>query len=241
MAFTLHSIGIPEIYQKRMRSAICSRTRENDMPHSPSSGHSQQILEATRGIAIKLCKGEAISITNLHGNQVVDAWAINLADASEYGALEHTRSINSNIFFDKGMTLVSTLRRPMLTLIEDTSPGRHDTLLCPCNGAIYAELGCTGYHRSCTDNFHEALAEQGLHCACTPASLNLFMNVPVADDGSVQRVPPRSQAGDTVTLRAEMDLMVVLSACPQDITPINGAGRQPSDIGWCVHPPRAQE
>lgn len=208
---------------------------------SLSGAEPNQILKATKGTAIKLCKGEAISVINLHGNQVVDAWAVNLTDASECSALEHTRSINSNMFFEQGMTLVSNLRRPMLRLIEDSSPGRHDTLLCPCNAAIYQELGCTDYHRSCTDNFHEALAEQGIHCSYTPASLNLFMNVPVAEDGSVQRVPPRSKAGDRVTLLAEMDLMVVLSACPQDITPINGTGRQPSDIAWCIHPLASRE
>lgn len=208
---------------------------------SSSGAEPNQILKATKGTAIKLCKGEAISVINLHGNQVVDAWAVNLTDASECSALEHTRSINSNMFFEQGMTLVSNLRRPMLRLIEDSSPGRHDTLLCPCNAPIYQELGCTDYHRSCTDNFHEALAEQGIHCTYTPASLNLFMNVPVAEDGSVQRVPPRSKAGDRVTLLAEMDLMVVLSACPQDITPINGTGRQPSDIAWCIHPLASRE
>jgi uncharacterized protein YcgI (DUF1989 family) len=211
------------------------------MPLPSPNPDSQQILQATRGTAIKLCKGEAISIINLHGNQVVDTWAVSLTDPAECSALEHTRSINSNMFFETGMTLVSNLRRPMLKLIEDSSPGRHDTLLCPCNLAIYKELGCTDYHRSCTDNFHEALAEQGVSCSYTPASLNLFMNVPVAEDGSVQRVPPRSKAGDRVTLLAEMDVMVVLSACPQDITPINGTGRQPSDIAWIVHPLAAQE
>lgn len=211
------------------------------MPRLTPDDDSQQILKATRGTAIELYKGEAIRITNLHGSQVVDTWAVNLLDSSECGALEHTRSINSNIFFETGMTLVSNLRRPMLTLIEDTSPGHHDTLLCPCNSAIYHELGCTDYHRSCTDNFHEALAEQGVACSYTPASLNLFMNIPVADDGSVQRVPPRSKPGDSVTLLAEMDVLVVLSACPQDITPINGAERQPSDIAWVIQPLRAQE
>jgi len=207
------------------------------MPLSPSRAERVQILKATRGTAIPLRKGEAVSVINLHGNQVVDAWAVNLTDATECSALEHTRSINSNLFFEQGMTLVSNLRRPMLQLIADSSPGRHDTLLCPCNAAIYAELGCSDYHRNCTDNFHEALAEQDVRCSYTPASLNLFMNVPIAEDGSVQRVPPRSKAGDRVTLLAHMDVLVVLSACPQDITPINGAGRQPSDIGWTVHTP----
>lgn len=193
-------------------------------------------LEAGHGIAIHLRVGEALSVINLHGNQVVDAWAINPADHDECSALEHTRSVNSNLFFERGMSLVSTLRRPMLTLVDDTSPGRHDTLLCPCSAAIYRELGAGAEHRSCTANFHQALAERGLQCHYTPASLNLFMNVPIAADGSLQRVPPRSTAGDRVTLRAEMDVVVVLSACPQDITPINGIGRQPSDVGWCIHP-----
>ncbi|MFT4464964.1 MAG: DUF1989 domain-containing protein [Sodalis sp. (in: enterobacteria)] len=63
---------------------------------------------------------------------------------------------------------------------------------------IYRELGCRDYHHSCTDNFHEALAAEGLSLPFTPASLNLFMNVPVAADGALDRVPPRSVAGDTL-------------------------------------------
>lgn len=202
--------------------------------HAPDVGN-RQVLKATRGAAIKLCKGEAISVINLHGNQVVDAWAVNCHDTTECIALEHTRSINSHIFVEPGMAIVSNLRRPMLRLIEDTSPGRHDTLLCPCNAAIYEQLGCTEYHRNCTDNFHEALAEQGVTCSYTPASLNLFMRVPVNEDGSVQRTPPRSRPGDYVTLQAEMDVWVVLSACPQDITPINGEDCRPSDVAWQIH------
>lgn len=206
------------------------------MPTSATGSTPHHVLQASASIAVKVCKGEAISVINLHGNQVVDAWAVNLHDATECIALEHTRSLNSHIFVETGMAVVSNLRRPMLRLIEDTSPGRHDTLLCPCNAVIYQELGCTEYHRNCTDNFHLALAEQGMKCSYTPASLNLFMNVPLGEDGSVQRTPPRSKAGDYVTLLAEMDVMVVLSACPQDITPINGEGRQPSDVAWRVHP-----
>jgi uncharacterized protein YcgI (DUF1989 family) len=210
--------------------------RSADMQDFPLADESPHTLKAGHGVAVHLRAGEALSVINLHGNQVVDAWAINPANSDECSALEHTRSVNSNLFFERGMRLVSNLRRPMLTLVEDTSPGRHDTLLCPCSAAIYRELGCSDGHRSCTDNFHQALAERGLRCSYTPASLNLFMNVPIATDGSLQRVPPRSTAGDRVTLRAEMDLLVVLSACPQDITPINGIGRQPSDVGWHIHP-----
>jgi uncharacterized protein len=187
-------------------------------------------LTARHGAAYVLMAGDVAVIRNPHGNQVVDTWALSLSDPTEYSALEHTRSVNSNIFFDVGQRLMSIHRRLMLTLVEDTSPGRHDTLLCPCNAAIYRELGCIEAHRSCTDNFHEAIGNHGVRLPFTPASLNLFMNVPVAEDGSVDRLPPASRPGDHVVLRAEMDLLLVLSACPQDMTPINGADLNPRDI-----------
>jgi len=191
---------------------------------------SRYILRAGLGAACVVKAGEHAVVRNPRGNQVVDTWALALSDPKEYSAMEHTRSVSSNIFFDLGHRVVSIYRRPMLTLVEDTSPGRHDTLLCPCNSAIYRELGCTAPHRSCSDNFHEAIASHDLRLPFTPASLNLFMNVPVAADGSVDRLPPASRPGDHVVLRAEMDLLLVLSACPQDITPINGADHTPSDI-----------
>lgn len=188
------------------------------------------LVRAARGSAFSLHAGQFALIENIYGSQVVDAWAVSQSNPYEYTSMEHTRSVNSNIFFENGMSAVSNHRRPMLTMIKDTSPGRHDTLLCPCNAAIYKELRCEGYHRSCTDNFHEALHEVGVRLPFTPASLNLFMNVPVRADGSVERVPPMSKAGDHVVLRADMDVLLVLSACPQDITPINGAERKPRDI-----------
>jgi len=188
-------------------------------------------LKASHGLAIRLQTGDRVQIKNLLGNQVVDTWAISIDDPYEYSALDQTRSLNSSIFIETGTCLFSNLRRPMLTMIEDTSPGRHDTLLCPCSAAIYRELGCERYHRSCTDNFHEALSRVGVMLPFTPASLNLFMNVPIHDNGTVDRLPPASQAGDVVIFRADMPVYLVLSACPQDITVINGADRQPTDIG----------
>jgi uncharacterized protein YcgI (DUF1989 family) len=199
--------------------------------HQAEAANLDQILKATYGVVIPLLVGDAVTITNLVGNQVVDTWAIGQASPIEYSSLDHTRSRNSNIFFAKGMALYSNLRRPMLTLVQDTTPGRHDTLLCPCSAAIYAELGCKVSHRSCTDNFHEAIKSLNIEMSFTPASLNLFMNVPVDAEGVVQRLPPRSQAGDYVVLRSEMPLYLVLSSCPQDITPINGSDRKPTDLG----------
>ena len=198
--------------------------------HQAAADKLDQILKATYGMAIPLLKGDTVKITNLIGNQVADTWAIGQTSPIEYSSLDHTRSRNSNIFFAKGMALYSNLRRPMLTLIEDTTPGRHDTLLCPCSAEIYVELGCKETHKSCTDNFHEAVKLLDIEIPFTPASLNLFMNVPVDGEGAVQRAPPRSTAGDYVVLRSEMPLYLVLSSCPQDITPINGSDRKPTDL-----------
>lgn len=191
-------------------------------------------VAASRGRAFPMKAGQYARIINIHGNQVVDAWAVAAGDARETSSMDHTRSVNSNIFFTQGMAVISSRRRPMLKMVADSADVRHDTLLCPCSSELYQQLGCAEPHRSCTDNFHEGLAEFGLAVPFTPASLNLFMNVPVKADGRVDRVPPATAAGDYVVLRAEMDLMLVLSACPQDITPINGDTRTPMDVAVAI-------
>lgn len=187
-------------------------------------------LLAGHGAAYEMRAGQVAIITNLHGNQVVDAWAISAADRQEISSMDHTRSVNSNVFVEKGMAIVSNRRKAMMRLVGDSAALRHDTLLCPCSADLYQQLGCEGFHRSCSDNFHEALAEKGIDVAVTPASLNLFMNVVVNSDGRLDRRPPASAADDHVALRADMDLLLVLSACPQDITEINGVDRKPRDV-----------
>ncbi|UWU17431.1 DUF1989 domain-containing protein [Rhizobium sullae] len=189
-----------------------------------------EMVPASHGRAYRMQAGQVAVIANLHGNQVVDAWALSETDPLEFSSMDHTRSVNSSIYLEKGMKVVSNRRRPMMTLLDDSALLCHDTLLCPCNAEIYEQLGCDGYHRSCSDNFHEALAAKERQLPFTPASLNLFMNVPVHADGSLERHAPASKAGDYVALRAEMDLLLVLSACPQDITVINGDDRTPRNI-----------
>ena len=102
------------------------------------------------------------------------------------------------------------------------------------NKEIYRELGCDDGHRSCESNLHEALSFIGLEIAVTPGPLNLFMNVPVASDGTIDRAPPLSRPGDLVTLQTVMDTIVVFSACPQDVTPINGAQCIPRDAHYTI-------
>lgn len=189
-----------------------------------------EVIPACFGRAFPLSAGQSIEIVTVQGSQVADTWAFNRHDLFEHLAMDQTRSVNSTIQIRRGMALVSSRRNPMLELEEDTSPGVHDTLLCACNAAIYRELGCTPDHRNCEQNLHEALTALGLSIPFTPAPFNLFMNVPVAPDGTLDRAPPLARPGDRVRLASRMDLIVVFSACPQDVTPINGAARRPSEL-----------
>lgn len=189
-----------------------------------------EVIPACFGRAFPLSAGQSIEIVTVQGSQVADTWAFNRHDLFEHLAMDQTRSVNSMIQIRRGMALVSSRRNSMLELEEDTSPGIHDTLLCACNAAIYRELGCTPDHRNCEQNLHEALTALGLSIPFTPAPFNLFMNVPVAPDGTLDRAPPLARPGDRVRLASRMDLIVVFSACPQDVTPINGAARRPSEL-----------
>ncbi|MEM7225887.1 MAG: urea carboxylase-associated family protein [Pseudomonadota bacterium] len=192
-------------------------------------------LAARRGVAVRLTEGEALKVVNTHGTQVVDCWAINGEDLAEWMSMPHTRNACRTLTPALGESLVTTLRRPILTLEEDTSPGVHDTLIPCCDAARYKQLGHEG-HRSCADNWAESLRALGIDPPPPPAVFNLFMNVPIGPTGRLEIVPPVSAPGDHVLLRAEMDCIVVLSACPHDIFPVNGADATPRDVAYAVVP-----
>ncbi len=187
-------------------------------------------IPARRGKAITLTRGQHVKVINTHGQQVVDTWAFNRAALTECMSMEHTRTALSRIRVHVGASLVTNQRRPILTLVEDTSPGIHDTLIATCDRYRYALLGCTTYHDNCTDNLAAALAALGLQTSETPSPWNLFMNIPVQADGSLSFEPPVCKPGDYVLLRAELDCVVAFSACPQDIVPINGAAGIPTEV-----------
>ena len=180
-----------------------------------------QTIPARRGKAVRLNKGQSVKVINTHGNQVVDFWAFNAGDLREYLGMEHCRAFWTRLFPVEGDKMVTNRRRPILTLTKDASPGRHDTLIAPCDNERYGLLGCTHYHDNCRDNMHAGLAELGFHIPYTPDSLNLFMNIPWKQDGSLEWGNCLCKPGDYVVFRAEMDAIVVFSACPQDMLPIN--------------------
>jgi uncharacterized protein YcgI (DUF1989 family) len=189
-------------------------------------------IPARRGKADFLRRGQSVRVINTHGSQVVDTWAFSHADMSEFMSMEHSHASLSKILPTTGDTMVTNRRRPILGFSEDNSGGIHDTLIAACDRWRYELLGCEGYHDNCTDNLAAALTELGLSAPETPSPLNLFMNIPVAEGGWVSFEPPVSTPGSHVTLRAEMDLVIVFSACPQDILPINGAACRPTEAHY---------
>jgi len=191
-------------------------------------------IPARKGRATRLRRGQRVKVINSHGQQVVDTWAFNAEDLHEFMSMEHSRVAIGHIIPAIGDALVTNRRRPMLTLVEDTSGGIHDTLFAACDRWRYEMLGCTEYHDNCTDNLAAALAAVGVEPPATPAPLNLFMNIPVVDGSRVEILPPVSTPGSYVTLRAEMDCVVAFSACPQDMLPINGLAMRPTEAHFEV-------
>lgn len=181
-----------------------------------------QEIPARRGKAARLTKGQTLRLINTHGTQVVDTWAFNADDLAEFMSMEHCHTAWRRTMPKTGEAFVTNKRRPILTLVEDSSPGIHDTLVSACDRYRYEMLGHKGYHESCTENLHLALAEFGLKPPEVPCPLNMWMNIPVGPGGALAFEPTVSKPGDHVLLKAELNTIVVFSACPMDLTPING-------------------
>lgn len=195
------------------------------------------VIPARTSQAFELVAGDSIEIlTSAGGSQVVDTWALDAADPRHHLSMAHTRMSLGRLFVHTGDVLVGTDRRPMLRITSDTSAGVHDTLVPACDAERYRQLGAEGYHDNCSDNFRTALrrTDRGtvadLFETAVPAPLNLFMNVPIRADGTFVIEAPTSSPGDAVVLEALRSVVVVLSACPQDLAPTNGAAQQPQDV-----------
>jgi hypothetical protein len=191
-------------------------------------------IEARSGKAAKMTRGQSVKVINSHGQQVVDTWAFNAEDLREFMSMEHSRVAFMKLRPDVGDAFVTNQRRPIMTLVEDTSGGVHDTLMAACDNPRYGLLGCTEYHDNCTDNLSAAMTELGLTEPETPSPLNLFMHIPWTLPGALSWQEPVSKPGDYVVLRAEMDLIVAFSACPQDILPINGQDVDPTEAHFQI-------
>jgi len=197
--------------------------------------HKKRIMvPAGEGIAVALAEGQHIRVVNTHGTQVVDTWAFRKEDPHECLSMEHCREVLQKIFFQPGDRLVTNRYRPILTLLSDTSPGGHDTLIAACSKEMYAHMGHNGTHANCVDNLTTAVKPFRIPIGLVPSPWNLFMLAPVTTSGGIEYLRPRSAPGDYVELRADVDCIMAFSACPDDVYPTNGGDGRPRDIHLVV-------
>lgn len=182
----------------------------------------QFIIEGAGHGSVLLNSGESFRLINVEGSQVVDLWAFVQPDTMEFLSTEHTRSCLQKLIPGVGDNLYSNKRRPILSIVEDTSPGVHDMLLSACDIHRYELLGHVGYHKNCADNLAEAVDEARYQLEDIPSPFNIFENVECDKDGCLSIEPPVVEAGQYITLKAEVALFVVMSACPMDIALTNG-------------------
>jgi len=173
--------------------------------------------------------GDHLRIIDLEGQQAVDFLVYDAANhASRYNAA-NTIKLNRSIYVGAGFKLYSDLGDILMTVAEDTV-GRHDTIGGCCSAeSNHARYGIRDTV-SCRGNFIAALGEHGMDARDIPANINWFMYVPVKPDGATEIVDGRSEPGDYVDLRAERDVLVVISNCPQLYNPCNGWNPTPVRI-----------
>lgn len=176
--------------------------------------------------AVEVKSGELLQIETVQGKQVADFVAFSLGDSDEFVSTAVTRSANTNIVPQKGMTLYSNRRQPMFEIVEDTV-GRHDMLFAACDPVRYETLEAPG-HANCRESLVEALGDRGIGYDRIPDPVNWFMNVSIQQRGELEVREPLAEAGDYIVLRALKDVVAAISACPQDIGPTNAG--TPSDL-----------
>lgn len=200
-----------------------------------ATAHPLTEIAGGEGAAVRLAAGDTIYLCNTFGSQVVDTWAVSLADPTEYLSVEHTRRMTGHLYTRVGEHFWSNRRNPMLLLVEDSFHGTHDMLVACCDRWLYDHYECTPGHANCRDNYIAALRAMSIEPDTVPNPVNLWMNVPVAGD-EISITAPLSSPGDHVRLAAAMDLLVVFSACPMDVVPINGDDCVPKPVHYAVEP-----
>jgi urea carboxylase-associated protein 1 len=167
--------------------------------------------------------GHTLTIVDLEGNQAVDCLLYNAADTAERYSAPDTIAAQGNLFVTTGTVLRTCEGRALMTVVSD-DVGRHDTVGGACskesNTLRYGHH--THHQHACVENFLREGARWGLGKRDLVSNLNWYMNVPVEEDGTLGIVDGISAPGLTVSMRAEMDTLVLISNCPQINNPCNG-------------------
>lgn len=179
---------------------------------TPSSW-SHYHLPAQTGRGLVLNRGQRLRVIDPEGEQVADLVSVARRDPEEWLSSGHTFDYNGTIYLTRGHVLYSDRSNPMWTIVED-QVGRHDFLYAACSLEMFrTQYGIREPHPNCLENLTQALVDSGVRPRRIPTPFNIFMNVDVLPDGTLQIHPPRSKPGDAIVLRAEMDMIVAVSAC----------------------------
>lgn len=178
------------------------------------------IIAAKSGFAFTLHQEQVLKVIDIEGKQVADLIAICQHNKKEKLSTGVTIDQNSSLIIKKGHQLFSNHYHPMLTVIEDTV-GKHDLLFPSCSPAMYkAQYQITEYHPSCSENLAKAVEKYSIQ-ETLPQPFNIFMNTNAVANG-ITVDEPLSKAGDFIELKAEMDLIIAISACPVEESRCNG-------------------
>lgn len=203
---------------------------------------SDQIIHPDRSWNKILHCGEVLRIIDLQGQQGVDFLCYNADDSAERYNAPNTIKAAENINITKGSVLYSDYARPLMTVVSDTSSGRHDTIAGCCSSWSNEMLYGVSNVRGCRENFLDALAEHGMGWKDIVPNINFFCSVPVYKHGNTERsvfVEGASVAGDYIELRADCNVLAVISNCPQVNNPCNSGN--PTDIRLQVFAPAGSD
>jgi len=166
------------------------------------------------GVGFEMKKGQILTVRDPEGQQVSDLISFNTHDKNEYISSGRSIDYASRLFLTTGDTLYSNRSREMWTILGD-DVGRHDFTLTPCSAEMFRKLyNETAPHRGCFGNLEAAVGPFGISGDNIPIAFNIFMHVHVdSETGEIDVRPPLSKSGDTISLRAEMDMIVALTSC----------------------------
>jgi uncharacterized protein len=176
-------------------------------------------------------KGQTIRIIDSEGQQAVDTIFYAAADFAERYSAQDTVRVQGGAYVEVGTKVMSNEGNVMLTVVADTS-GRHDTMAgaCSCESNTVRFGHDTRYLHACRDNFLLEVSKHGMSKRDIVPNINFFMNVPIEPTGEMTIVDGLSKPGDYVELTAEMDVLCVISNCPQVNNPCNGFNPTPIQV-----------
>jgi urea carboxylase-associated protein 1 len=208
---------------------LATSVQSNEL--DPKQAIYDQVLPARRPWMQLIKKGQTLRIIDLGGNQAVDVLIYNAADQGDRYSAPDTIRNQGNIFITTGTKLYSSDGNVLMTVLHDTC-GKHDT----SGGACSRESNSVRYGlekkwlHACVENYLYALKDYGMGKQDLVSNINFFMNVPVSEDGTLQIVDGISEPGSTVDLRAEMDVLFLISNCPQINNPCNAYNPTPIQL-----------